>query len=103
MFLRCEKMRPWSKLCRDLSVLVDSYFQNDPYFPRPHDGGTMYKNFRQGYIQAYPQTDDGRGLAQAFLKAIEEKDGIFLEDKGQKGAGPEDDDILGTAKTEFST
>lgn len=56
--------------------MVDSYFQNDPYYPRPRDGGTMYKSFCLGYIQAYPPTDDSRGLAQAFLKAIEEKDGV---------------------------
>jgi hypothetical protein len=70
-------MRPVDKSDDDLSVLVDAFFQNDPYYPRPRDGSSMYTCFRQGYLLAYPPTDTYRLKAEAFLAAIEKKDGLL--------------------------
>ncbi|KAA8913029.1 hypothetical protein FN846DRAFT_931516 [Sphaerosporella brunnea] len=71
-----NQMRPWGRSYEDVSVLVDAFFQNDPYYPRPRDGGSMYRGFREGYLLAYPPTENSRVIAEAFLTAIEEKDGI---------------------------
>ncbi|KAA8911321.1 hypothetical protein FN846DRAFT_450859 [Sphaerosporella brunnea] len=44
--------------------------------PGPRDGGSLYRRFREGYLLAYPPTDCGRSIVEAFLTAIEKKDGI---------------------------
>lgn len=70
-------MRKWDKSPEDISVLVDAFFQNDPYYPRPRDGGPMYRKFREGYLLAYPPMDNCRVVAEMFLTAIEERDGVL--------------------------
>jgi hypothetical protein len=76
-------MRPWNKDTDDVSVLADSFFLNDPYFPRPRDaresGGLMYAAFSEGYLTVGHRNPGLNRLSvrpDAFLEAIEKRDGI---------------------------
>jgi hypothetical protein len=60
-------MRPWDRSYEKVSVLVDAFFQNDPYYPRPRDGGPIYRKFREGYLLAYPPTDMCRSICRSFF------------------------------------
>lgn len=64
------KMRPWSREKADIDLLVASFFQNDPYYPRPRASDTLWETFREGYAGAYPEVQ--RVLAYAVLQALEE-------------------------------
>ena len=66
------EMRVWSRKIEDIDQLVEAFFQNDPYYPRPRLSDPLYMDFRLGYIEAYPQdSKEAEELAVAFLGAIE--------------------------------
>ena len=66
------KMRPWSRKIEDLNQLVEAFFLNDPYYPRPRLADPLYKIFRLAYVEAYPKDSKGaEELAEGFLSAIE--------------------------------
>ncbi|EIM82773.1 uncharacterized protein STEHIDRAFT_64298, partial [Stereum hirsutum FP-91666 SS1] len=49
--------------------LIDAFFSNDPYYPRPVTRDPLYQAFRTAYLAACPQEyEDG---AKAFLDGIE--------------------------------
>jgi hypothetical protein len=67
-------MRLWGKRKEDVSVLADAFFQNDPYFPRPRDGGSVYKFFREGYLMVDQKNPE---RLEAFFSEIEKRDGVM--------------------------
>jgi hypothetical protein len=65
-------MRPWSRKTDDIHQLVDSFFSNDPYYPRPRSNSPLYQKFCQGYMDVYPkESQEVTELARLFLSAIE--------------------------------
>jgi hypothetical protein len=53
----------------EIPTLVDAFFINDPYYPRPDPNDPLYVQFKTGYLSVYPQ--DVIDLGEAFLHAIE--------------------------------
>ena len=39
------KMRPWSRKKEEINQLVESFFTNDPYYPRPRPQDPLYQKF----------------------------------------------------------
>ncbi|KAI1784401.1 hypothetical protein LXA43DRAFT_856436, partial [Ganoderma leucocontextum] len=74
---RCHFMSSISSRCMraserdkgDVSGLVDAFFANNPYYPRPVPGDVLYDPFRRGYIDACPS--ETRERATLFLQAIQ--------------------------------
>lgn len=64
-------MRKWGKAIEGIPTLVDAFFQNDPYYPRPRKQDPIYSAFKEGYRSCYPETDDCLMIADTFLAAIE--------------------------------
>lgn len=64
-------MREWGKALEGVSVLIDAFFQNDPYYPRPRVGDSAYNAFKEGYLSAYPQAEGCLNIASSFLTCIE--------------------------------
>jgi hypothetical protein len=62
-------MRAWKRIKEEIPALVDAFFINDPYYPRPDPKDPHYVQFKTGYLSAYPQ--DAIDLGEAFLHAIE--------------------------------
>ena len=66
------KMRPWSRKREEVNQLVQSFFINDPYYPRPRPQDPLYQKFCRGYTDAYPkESEEAVELAATFLRAIE--------------------------------
>lgn len=66
------KMRPWSRKEDGVHQLVDAFFSNDPYYPRPRRGDPLYQKFCLGYLEATLKVSkEDAELAKAFLHAIE--------------------------------
>ena len=63
-------MRPWTREKIEINLLVDSFFQNDPYYPRPRTTDPLYR-FCKGYTSAY--SEDGQELASAILQAFQQE------------------------------
>lgn len=61
------------KAIEGVSTLVDAFFQNDPYYPRPREHDSVHAAFKEGYRSSYPRTDDCLMIADAFLAAIEDR------------------------------
>ena len=53
----------------NVSELVDAFFSNDPYYPRPVLQDALYIVFKQAYMGAC--LAEHRAGAAAFLQAIE--------------------------------
>jgi hypothetical protein len=69
-------MRAWSRKKDDVHQLVESFFTNDPYYPRPRPEDPLYQKFCLGYMDAYPKySDEAVQLAQDFLCTIEAEQG----------------------------
>lgn len=64
-------MKVVDKGAGDVTVLVDSFFVNDPYYPRPRPEDELYCAFRRQYMDACPQEHGAR--AALFLLAIEHR------------------------------
>ena len=62
-------MRAFDRDMGDVLELVDAFFVNDPYYPRPVPGEALYEGFKRGYVNACPQTLRERAIL--FLQAIE--------------------------------
>ena len=66
------KMRPWSRKKNEVHELVEAFFTNDPYYPRPRPEDPLYRKFCLGYLEADPKESmEATELAEAFLRAIE--------------------------------
>ena len=63
------QLRVFDRVEGDLSELVDAFFVNDPYYPRPVPGDPLYDSFQRGYLSACPA--EHRERAALFLQAIE--------------------------------
>lgn len=67
-----NQVRSWKKTLEDVPTLVEAFFNNDPYYPRPIRGDPLYAQFKDGYLSAYPTTSPlAIQLANDFLCAIE--------------------------------
>lgn len=64
-------MRPWTREKAEINLVVDSFFQNDPYYPRPRTTDPLYQQFCKGYTSAY--SEDGQALASAVLQAFRQE------------------------------
>ena len=62
-------MRAFDRAAGDVAELVDAFFVNDPYYPRPVPGDALYDSFKRGYTSACPS--EHRDGAALFLQAIE--------------------------------
>ncbi|KAI1795427.1 hypothetical protein LXA43DRAFT_1058561 [Ganoderma leucocontextum] len=60
-------MSAYDRVAGDVSELVDAFFANDPYYPRPVSGDALYDTFKRGYIGACPS--ESRERAALFLQA----------------------------------
>ncbi|PIL32973.1 hypothetical protein GSI_05091 [Ganoderma sinense ZZ0214-1] len=67
-----NQMRAFDRDEGDVSELVDAFFVNDPYYPRPIPGDALYDSFKRGYVRACPE--DRRTRADLFLQAIEARE-----------------------------
>ncbi|KAI6029082.1 hypothetical protein BKA83DRAFT_4214215 [Pisolithus microcarpus] len=63
-----NQVRSWEKTPKDVPMLVEAFFINDPYYPRPIPGNPLYAEFKRGYLSVFPTAFP---LANAFLHAIE--------------------------------
>ncbi|KAJ7205302.1 hypothetical protein GGX14DRAFT_368238 [Mycena pura] len=66
-----NQVRPFDPASGSVEPLVDAFFSNDPYYPRPRHGNPLYTEFKDAYLTACP--DETRELAQAFIQTIEQK------------------------------
>lgn len=65
-------MRAWKRNKDEIQQLVDSFFINDPYYPRPRANDRLYEQFCTGYWAAHPSgSNDASEIAEVFLRAIE--------------------------------
>ncbi|KAM5545179.1 hypothetical protein V8D89_001290 [Ganoderma adspersum] len=64
-----NQMRAFDRDEGDVSELVDAFFVNDPYYPRPVPSDVLYDSFKRGYVSACPSNLGER--AALFLQAIE--------------------------------
>ena len=62
-------MRTWKRTKEEIPTLVEAFFTNDPYYPRPDPTDPLYVQFKTGYLSVYPQ--DATDLGEVFLHAIE--------------------------------
>ncbi|KAI1784387.1 hypothetical protein LXA43DRAFT_901731, partial [Ganoderma leucocontextum] len=65
-----NQMRAFDRDKGDVAELVDGFFANDPYYPRPVPGDALYDSFKRGYIGACP-SESRRERATLFLQAIQ--------------------------------
>ncbi|OJT08508.1 hypothetical protein TRAPUB_582 [Trametes pubescens] len=66
-----NQMRAFDKDHGDVALLVDAFFSNDPYYPRPTPGDPLYDVFKRSYVDSYPLEHLVR--AECFLGAIEDR------------------------------
>ncbi|KAJ7270873.1 hypothetical protein C8J57DRAFT_1716111 [Mycena rebaudengoi] len=66
-----DQVRPFDPALGSVEPLVDAFFSNDPYYPRPRNSNPLYTEFKNAYLTACP--NETRGLAQAFIQTIEQK------------------------------
>jgi hypothetical protein len=65
-------MRPWSRKKDEIHQLVEAFFSNDPYYPRPRPADPLYQKFLLAYLEAHPkESQETAELAEAFLRVIE--------------------------------
>ncbi|CDO74247.1 hypothetical protein BN946_scf184536.g2 [Trametes cinnabarina] len=64
-----DQVRKWSKVVDDVGDIVQPFFANDPYYPRPRPGDDLYEAFKSAYLAQYGSQTKPVGLA--FLQAIE--------------------------------
>ena len=62
-------MREWNRTMEQIPNLVQAFFCNDPYYPRPIPVNPLYTEFKSEYLDGYPA--DLIELALSFLTAIE--------------------------------
>jgi len=67
-----NQMRPWSRKKNDIYQLVEAFFSNDPYYPRPRPEDPLYQKFCLGYKELHlKKSKEAAELAEVFLRAIE--------------------------------
>ena len=65
-------MRPWSRKKNDIHQLVEAFFSNDPYYPRPRPEDSLYQKFCLGYMEVHlKESKEAAELAEVFLHTIE--------------------------------
>ena len=62
-------MRTWKRNPNEIQQLVEAFYTNDPYYPRPNPDDPLYKDFSNGYLSAHPE--ESKDVGEAFLRAIE--------------------------------
>ena len=50
-------MKKWQKE-EMVDTLVNTFFERDPYYPRPVPDNELYKAFKAGYMEGCPQGPD---------------------------------------------
>ncbi|KAI0349356.1 hypothetical protein OH77DRAFT_1440469 [Trametes cingulata] len=65
-----NQVREFDRQSGDVTALVDAFFANDPYYPRPIPGEPLYDVFKQAYLRSC--RSEYRASAERFLRAIEE-------------------------------
>jgi hypothetical protein len=63
------QIRAFDKDSGDVSELVEAFFSNDPYYPRPVTNDTLYNIFRQSYMTSCPRERRARGAL--FFEVID--------------------------------
>ncbi|KAJ7270876.1 hypothetical protein C8J57DRAFT_1179872 [Mycena rebaudengoi] len=66
-----DQVRPFDPALGSVEPLVDAFFSNDPYYPRPRNSNPLYTEFKNAYLTACPK--ETQGLGQAFIQTIEQK------------------------------
>ncbi|KAI6012977.1 hypothetical protein EDC04DRAFT_2760261 [Pisolithus marmoratus] len=67
-----NQVRNWKKTPEDVPTLVEAFFNNDPYYPRPVRGDSLYSQFKEGYLSAcLSASPHAVQLADLFFLAIE--------------------------------
>ena len=67
-----SQMRTWKRNPNEIQQLVEAFYSNDPYYPRPNPDDPLYKEFSNGYLSAHPkESRDATDVGEAFLRAIE--------------------------------
>jgi len=65
-------MPTWKRNPNEIQQLVEAFYTNDPYYPRPNSDDPLYKEFNNGYLSAHPKESRGAiDVGEAFLRAIE--------------------------------
>ena len=65
-------MRTWKRNSNEIQQLVDSFYTNDPYYPRPNPNDPLYTEFSNGYMSAHPkELRDAIDVGEDFLRAID--------------------------------
>ncbi|KAK2462901.1 hypothetical protein APHAL10511_005099 [Amanita phalloides] len=64
-----NQVREWNRTMEQIPILVQAFFSNDPYYPRPIPDNPLYAEFKSGYLDGYPA--DLVELALSFFTAIE--------------------------------
>jgi len=64
-----NQMRTWNRNPNETQQLVEAFYTNDPYYPRPNPDDPLYKEFSDGYLSVHPK--ESRDVSEAFLRAIE--------------------------------
>jgi Zinc finger protein len=60
------------KESNEIQQLVEAFYTNDPYYPRPNPDDPLYKEFSNGYLSAHPkESRDAIDAGETFLHAIE--------------------------------
>lgn len=61
----------WDKTEEGIPGLVQAFFSNDPYYPRPRQTDNLYMVFKEAYLQEYPE--ESIILGRQFIVLIEEE------------------------------
>jgi Zinc finger protein len=65
-------MRTWKRNLNEIQQLVEAFYTNDLYYPRPNPDDPLYKEFSTGYLSAHPkESRDAIDVGEAFLHVIE--------------------------------
>ncbi|KAI0329470.1 hypothetical protein GY45DRAFT_1324905 [Cubamyces sp. BRFM 1775] len=65
-----NQTQSFNKSHDDVTSLVEAFFSNDPYYPRPIPGDQLYERFKQAYVRSCNL--DHLSSANLFLRAIED-------------------------------
>ena len=56
-------MRTWKRNPNEIQQLVEAFYTNDPYYPRPNPDDLLYKEFSNDYLSAHPEESEDVGEA----------------------------------------
>ncbi|KIL60785.1 hypothetical protein M378DRAFT_907321 [Amanita muscaria Koide BX008] len=65
-----NQMRTWKRNPNEIQQLVEVFYANVPYYPRPNPDDPLYKEFSNGYLNAHPkESRDAIDVGEAFWRA----------------------------------